>query len=477
MSNITMGIIIGNRGFFSDELCRDARERLLPVLEKHGVKPIIFTENEGSAGSVQNREDALRCAALFKEYREEIKGVIVSLPNFGDEKSIAQTIRMSGLDVPVLVQAFNDDLNQLDYNHRRDSYCGKISVCNNLKQYGINYTLTTSHTIDPESDEFQSDLQMFIGVCRVVDRLRDARIGLIGARPADFNTVRFSEKLLEKKRISVEPVGLLDLINKIEKLDDDHVEVKEALKKLESYMDTTQVPVASISKTAKLLVVYEKWIKENRIDAVAFQCWGSLQHSLGINPCLVMSLLSNEGTPSACESDVLGALSMYALQAASGLPSGIVDWNNNYDHDPNKALIFHCGNYPKAIYHCGKNECPQVNYPEILASTLGQERTYGAIEGRIKSGELTFCRISTDDTEGKIKAYLAEGEITEETVNTFGSWGVVRVEGLQKLMRYICLNGFEHHVAINLSTVGSILEEAFSNYLGWKVYNHKKLDF
>ncbi|HLV10258.1 MAG TPA: L-fucose/L-arabinose isomerase family protein [Halanaerobiales bacterium] len=472
MGKLSLGIIVGNRDFFADELCQKARDRFIPVLEKHDIKPIILSENKGSSGSIQNREDALACASLFKKHSDEIKGIIVSLPNFGDEKSVATAIRESGLDVPVLVQAFNDDLDKLDYEHRRDSFCGKISVCNNLKQYGIKYTLTTSHTSDPESKEFENDLKEFAGICRVVDRLRGSRIGLIGARPADFNTVRYSEKILEKNRISVEPVGLLDFINQIDRLNDDQSAVKEALKDLVSYMDTTRVPAEAMTRMARLLVVYRNWVKENEIDALAFQCWDSLQDYLEINPCMVMSLLSNEGVPSACESDVTGALSMYALQAASGLPSGIVDWNNNYNNEPDKALIFHCGNYPGDIYHCDKKNCPFVSYPPILASTLGKKKTYGAIEGRIKPGKTTFLRISTDDNQGRIKAYMAEGEITEETVNTFGSWGVVRVEGLQKLMRYICSNGFEHHVAINISSVSGILEESLNNYLGWETYTH-----
>lgn len=474
MDKITLGVIIGNRDFFADELCKEGRESLLPILEANGIKPIILDEDEGVYGSVQNRDDACKCANLFKKHSDEIKGIIVTLPNFGDEKSIVEAIKMSGLDVPILVHGFSDDTGKLDYIQRRDSFCGKISVCNNLRQNGFNYSLTSLHTVDPATEHFREDLNKFIGVCNVFDKVKGARIGLIGARPADFNTVRFSEKILQKNDISVEPIGLLQLINDIDKLSDDDKEVQEAIKELNAYLDTSAVPAVSMVKIAKLLIVYREWVVENEIDAVAFQCWDTLQGSLGVNPCLVMSVLSNEGVPSACESDVMGALSMYALQAASELPSAIVDWNNNYDNDPDKAVIFHCGNYPKEVYSCSANVCPKVSYPEILGSTLGKENTYGAIEGRIKASEITFARVSTDDITGKIQVYLAEGEITEDSLDTFGSWGVARVAGLQKLMNYICSNGFEHHVAINLSSVADVLAEAFNNYLGWKVYKHKE---
>jgi len=473
MDKITMGVIIGNRGFFADELCKAGREKLLPVLEENGVKPIVLDENQGVYGSVQNREDAQKCAQLFKEHADEIKGIVVTLPNFGDEKAIAEAIKISGLDVPVLIHAFADETGKLDYIHRRDSFCGKISVCNNLKQYNIKYSLTNLHTVDPETDQFKDDIIKFVGVCNVLDNIKGSRLGLIGARPADFNTVRFSEKILQNNDISVEPIGLLQLINEIEELSNDDNEVKEALEELNSYLDTSSVPTEAMNKMAKLLVVYRRWVEDNDIDAVAFQCWDSLQGTLGINPCMVMSLLSNQGVPSACESDIMGALSMYALQSASDLPSAIVDWNNNYDNDPDKAVIFHCGNYPKDVYSCSGNRCPQVKFADILGSTLGEGNTYGAIKGNIKAGDVTFGRIHTDDNSGKVQVYLAEGKVTEDYLDTFGSWGVTRVEGLQDLMTYICKTGFEHHVAINLSSVADILEEAFTNYLGWEVYNHK----
>ena len=249
--------------------------------------------------------------------------------------------------------------------------------------------------------------------------------------------------------------------------------MEKSLQKIKNYMDTELVSETDLNKMAKLMVVYNNWIEANELDAVAFRCWDSLQESLGINPCLVMSLFSNNLIPSACESDVMGALSMLALQEASKSPSGLVDWNNNYGKDPEKAVLFHCGNFPKNIYKCSGKDCPSVNYPPILASTLGQENTYGTIDGHLKAGPITFARLSTNDEDGTIKAYLAEGEITSDELDTFGSWGVVKVNKLQKLMSYICQQGFEHHVAINLAQVKNILDEAFSKYMGWDVYNHE----
>lgn len=462
MKVIKMGVIIGNRGFFSDELCKSAREELLAVLKEEGVEPVILPEDEGVYGSVETRKDARRCAALFKKNRDDIKGIIISLPNFGDEKAISETLSMSELDVPLLIHAFPDASDKLDYAHRRDSFCGKISVCNVLRQYGIKYSLTELHNVAADTDEFRKDLHKFIGVCKVVDTLKGARVGIIGPRPADFKTVRFSEKILQNYNISVEPTGLLNILESIE-----DTFVEENFKKISSYIPTDGVPEEALKKMAGFLGAVQKWIEDNELDTVAIQCWDAIQKTLGINPCSVMSLLSNSGIPASCEADVMGALSMLALQAASGSPAALVDWNNNYDDNPDKFVIFHCGNYAKDLY----TSCT-MKYAEILGSTLGNENTYGAIQGRVKPGEITFARLTTDDVSGKIKGLLAEGKLIDEELEVVGSWGAIEIPGLQKLMQHICLNGFEHHVAITLSTVSEILYEAFTTYLGWEVYKH-----
>ncbi len=467
MSN-KFGVIVGNRGFFADELARSGRQELLEVMNSLGLEAITLSENQGVSGSVQSRDDAKVCAQLFKEHKDELVGVIVSLPNFGDEKAVADVIRASGLDVPVLVHAFPDKLEALDYAHRRDSFCGKISVCNSLKQYGIRFSLTSQHTMDPTSDAFKADLAHFAGVCRVVHRLRSARIGVIGPRPNDFNTVRFSEKLLERQGISVESIGLIDILNGIAALADSDTAVQAARERIAKYMDSSRIPDEVMTKLAKLLLVTEQWVKDNDYDAIAIQCWSSLQETFGVNPCVIMSMLSQSDLPAACEADAAGAISMLALQAASGRPSALVDWNNNYADDPNKVVLFHCGNYAKAFY-----EDAFISYADILGSTLGNDKTYGAIAGRIKSGPITFARISTDDFTGKICAYVADGQMTNDHLDTFGSWGVANISNLNGLMQHICRQGFEHHVAISLSQTAPILEEAFNNYLDWSVYRHE----
>ena len=164
----------------------------------------------------------------------------------------------------------------------------------------------------------------------------------------------------------------------------------------------------------------------------------------------------------------MGALSMYILQLASQTPSALVDWNNNYGYEDDKCVIFHCGNMPKSIL-----DIKEIGCGEIIGQAVGLENAYGACIGRVKEGAITFARLTTDDIHGKLKAYIGEGEVTSDPIDTFGAYGVVRVPNLQKLMHYICKNGFEHHVAINRSRTARILYEALSNYMGIEVYWHK----
>jgi L-fucose isomerase-like protein len=464
----TLGVIVGNRGFFPDHLCETGRAEVLDVLAEEGIKTVSLSAEDTPFGSVETLQDAQKCAALFKEHREEIDGVLVTLPNFGDERGVANAVRMSGLSVPVLVQAYPDEPDKMSIADRRDSFCGKMSVCNNLKQYKIPYSLTTLHTVSPRSESFLQDLRQFTGTCRVVRGLQGAKMGMLGARPAAFITVRYSEKLLEEAGISVEVLDLSEAFGKSNQMADDDADVLGRLEEIRAYVPTQGIPVQALLKMAKFSLVMERWIEENELVATAVQCWTSMEEFFGVVPCTVMSMLSNVLAPSACETDITGAIGMYAMALASGTPSALVDWNNNYGADPDKSVIFHCSNLPKDLFEEAK-----MDYQEIIAGTVGKESTYGTMVGRLKQGPFTYCRVSTDDSRGVIRAYLGEGELTADPVSTFGGYGVVRIPRLQKLLHHICENGFEHHVAINKSQSAAAVYEALSKYMGWEVYYHR----
>jgi L-fucose isomerase-like protein len=457
-----MGLIVGNRGFFPDHLAKTGREEMIQALQKADFDVVALTPEQSKHGAIETHEEAKRCAELFRSQGDAIDGVIVTLPNFGDERAIADALRFARLTVPILIQATPDTPSKMGITHRRDCFCGKMSACNNLKQYGIPYTLTALHTETPDSAEFAEDLKWFAAVCRVVKG-----IGALGARPTAFNTVRYSEKLLEASGISVETLDLSEVLGRISRMKDTDDAAVQKLRSIQSYVTTTDIPKAALLKMAKLGAVVDQWIKATDVQISAVQCWTSLEENLGVVPCTVMSMMSDSLLSSACEVDVCGALGMHALQLASETPSALLDWNNNYGTDPNKAVCFHCSNLPKHFFREVK-----MDYQAIIAGTVGKENTFGTCVGLVKSGPMCFARFSTDDSTGKIRGYSGSGRFTDDPLETFGGAGVVEIPGLQKLLRYICENGFEHHVAANFSSVAPAVHEATTRYLGWEMYPH-----
>ena len=465
---VTLGLIVGNRGFFPGHLAESGRSEMIQVLQQAGIEVVVLDAEKSGHGAIETYEEARRCAEVFRAHSEQIDGVIVTLPNFGDERAIADTLRLSRLRVPVLVQATPDTPAKMSIAFRRDSFCGKMSACNNLKQYGIPYSLTTAHTESPDSAEFKRDLEWFAGVCRVVRGLRDLRIGSIGARPTAFNTVRYSEKILESQGISVETLDLSEVIGRIQRMKDSDEAAQAKLKSIEKYVSTNDVPKEALLKMAKLGAVVDQWMKQTHVTISAIQCWTSIEENLGVVPCTVMSMMSDDLMSSACEVDICGVLSMHALRLASQTPSALLDWNNNYGDNPDKAVCFHCSNLPKHFLKSVK-----MDYQAIIAGTVGKENTFGTCVGLVKSGPMTFARFSTDDRAGRVRGYVGGGNFTDDPLETFGGAGVVEIPKMQKLLRYICENGFEHHVAANFSSVAAMVHEAAVRYLGWDMHWHE----
>jgi L-fucose isomerase-like protein len=464
---VTLGVIVGNRGFFPDHLCASGRKTILQLLEKLGFRVVITPEGATNNGAIESLEEAQLCAEHFRKHRDDIDGVLVTLPNFGDERAIANTLRWAGLDVPVLIHAFPDTPGRMGITHRRDSFCGKMSACNNLYQYGVKYSLTDLHTVDPEGPAFAADLARFAGVCRITRSLRRARLGQVGARPAAFNTVRYSEKLFERTGITVETLDLSELLGWIDGMKDGDRPVTRKREEIEAYTPKG-VPEESLLKMAKLAVALDQFIDNRGLDATAVQCWTALEEFYGVVPCTAMSMMSDSLMASACEADVAGVVSMFVLQQAAASPAALLDWNNNYGESPDKGVVFHCSNLPKSFFGDHK-----MDYQEIIAGTVGRENTYGTIVGRIAPGAFTYARVTTDDLRGEIRAYTGEGEFTNDTMLSFGGYGVFEVPRLQRLLAHICENGFEHHVAATRANVASAVHEALGKYMGWTVYHHE----
>lgn len=467
--SLSFGVLVGTRGFFNPKHATVARTEILSKMNHLGYRALIPPSEATPTGAVETLRDARVYAEFFRQHRDEVDGIVVVLPNFGDEQGIVETVSRAQLNVPVLIQACNDEVDKVSVTERRDAYCGKISVTNNLYQYGIPWTDTVEHTCDINDESFTEDLERFARVCRVVRGLTDARIGAIGARPAPFNTVRYSEKLLQATGITVVPVDLSEIISEAKQLDEDSHVVRRKLEQVQAYGSIpSSIARANILKQVRLSVAIDQWMTEAECDASAIQCWSSIQNNYGCATCLSMSMMSENLMPSACEVDVTGVVSMYALALASGNPPGFLDWNNNYAREPDVVVCTHCSNYPRSFM----GSEIEISNLDILGETLGRERCFGAIKGRVAPGPFTFFRMSTDDRNGMIRSYVGQGEFTDDPFPMDGGIAVCRIREMRKLLRYITKKGFEHHIAMVRGQVAHVLEEAIQTYLNWDLYVH-----
>ena len=470
MSKLTFGVIITTRSFFPSHLVLSAREGITTLLDKLGYGYVMVNEQDTHLGAVLTLNEAKTCAELFKTNRDNIAGIIVVLPNFGEELGVAEAIDRAGLDVPILIQACDDDFSKLDMVNRRDAFCGKISLCNNLYQRGIKYTNTTLHTCSLDNPVFEQDVKNFAAVCNVVNGIHGSRIAMLGARPVAFNTVRFSEKILQKHGISVQTVDLSEVISAAQGMNDTSlIATKETEIRAYGRISDCITP-DKINRQAKLCLTLEQFVDDLDCQASTVQCWDSLENNYGCASCLAMSMMGEKGKPSACESDVTGAVSMLAAQLAANTPPALMDWNNNIGDDRDCCISLHCSNFPKSFFN---NPDMEIGCLDVLGSVLGTENTFGACKAQVSEGPMTFIRITTDDTKGIMKMYVGEGTFEATEVPTKGGVAYCRVPRLQKLMHYICENGFEHHVCFVRGNVADVLAEAMGKYMGIEVYRHQ----
>ncbi len=469
MKKQAFGVIVTTRSFFPSHLALTARRQIADLLKSKGIGCIMVGEDETEFGAVRTFDEAKICAELFKAHREEITGILCILPNFGEELGVAEAIDLADLRVPVLVQAYEDDYDKLDMSNRRDAFCGKISLCNNLYQRGIPFSNTTLHTCSIDSPIFSDDIDRFLAVCRVVSGLRGARIAMLGSRPVAFNTVRYSEKILQKYKISVQTMDMSDIIFNAQEYSN-HKKLFDKIKEIKAY-GTIPADVApeSMEMQARLCLAIEEAVEAMECDASAVQCWDSIENHYGCAACLAMSMMGENGKPSACESDVTGALSMLAAFLAAGTPPALMDWNNNIRQERDHCICLHCSNFPKSFFQSPDLE---IECLDVLGSTLGKDRCFGACKGSVGAGDMTFVRITTDDIRGSMKMYVGEGRFEEEAVPTKGGTAYCYVKNLQQLLHYICKNGYEHHVCFVRGHVAKILKEAMETYFGIEVYYH-----
>ena len=459
----TLALFFGNRGFFPGELIAAARNELDGQLQKLGFKTLVMPEGSTRYGAVETLAEGRAYARFLEEHRGEFDGVILCLPNFGDENGAAEALKDA--DVPIYVLAYPDELDKMDFVHRRDAFCGKFSIMDVFCQYDIPFTAWEPHTLSPMEAAFDEEMRQFGAVCRIVKRLKRCRIGAIGARPTAFKTIRFDEVALQKYGITTEVFDNSDLLVKVGKISTDDPLYQARYAAFANYTDFSGVPAEAMESLVKVSVAMDQFIAENELDAVALRCWSDLQHTLKISPCVVLSELNNRNIPAACELDVGNTVAMIALQAAADDPATILDWNNNYPGDPDGCILFHCGPVPQKLM-TAKGKI--VDHPSF-AKALGCGNGYGCNVGFIKPGDFTFA--STTTKNGQMCFYSGEGTFTDAPLGEgfFGCGGVAHVPGLQSKLRNIGYGGYRHHVSVSFGNWTRALDEALTRYLGYEI--------
>jgi len=463
--NLKLGFVPANRRYFSTELASKMRGEALAAMKALDIEAVVPDETVTEAGCVKNRDEGRICGEIFK--REGVDGIVIGAMNFGDEQGCIAAVQASGADVPIMIFGCQEEEALRPGLPRRDSFCGLLSIAEALRQIGRRYTIAREPICFPRDESFTADMDSFARVCRVMRGIRGARIGQIGTRPEAFWTCRYDEKMLQRIGVTVVPKDLSELLAMTGRLADDDRDVRAKVQDMSDMSDVSDVSDEILLRIAKFECALDEMIRQLHLDAVAIQCWNSLQLNYGIVACGVLARIGERGIPCACEADVLGALSMYALRLAADSPSALLDWNNLHNDDHDLVNLWHCGVYPPSF---GKSK-PKMAVQGIMGKHIGPEKSTGVLELQVKEGPATLCRV-TQGIEGEgWKVFVAQGRFEDNSASTFGAGGWCRIPDFERIYREILLDGFPHHIAVTQAHIGNALYEVFGNYLGMKVYH------
>ena len=454
-------LFFGNRGFMPAELIAGAREDMKKAVKDAGYDYIIMDENATRYGAIETRDEGLVYHKWLDEHKGEFDGVILCMPIFIDENGAITALQDAG--VPILMQAYPDEIGKMDFMHRRDAFCGKFSVTDVFSQYKVPFTVLKPHVVHPLSKEFEQNLHDFAAICRVVNGMKRFNVGCIGARTTAFKTVRFDEITLQRYGINVESFDLSELIFKVQKLNDNDEQVLHKIETLKKYTNFTKVPNNNIITLAKVSVIIDEYINEYHLDCITLRCWNEMETILRVCPCVLLSELNDRGIVASCEIDLCSAITMRALNLASKKPTACLDWNNNYGNEKDKVILFHCGPVAQSLM-TSKGEVTE--HKMFAKGDPGSG--WGTNEGRIRDFKMTFSNCKTED--GKLYVYASEGEFTKDSIEKayFGCGGVAKIEHLDDKLIKLARNGFKHHTTVGVGKYKDVLKEAFTTYLHYE---------
>jgi L-fucose isomerase-like protein len=461
MKKMTFALCFCNRGFMPGELIYGAREDMTEAVAKAGFNSIAMDAALTRYGGVETRDEGRLYAQWLKQHTGEYDGVIFSMPIFADENGAIEALKDA--DVPILMQAYPDEIGKMDFKHRRDAFCGKFSVTDVFTQYQVPFTVLKPHVVHPLTEQFQQNLRDFAAVCRVVNGMKRFTIGCLGARTTAFKTTRFDEIGLQKHGITVESFDLSEVFFKVSAKSDEDASVLAKKAALEAYADFRLVPETNKNTLAKISVVIDEYIAQYHLDALAIRCWNEMETMLRVCPCVLLSELNDRGIVTSCEIDLTSTISMRAMALASEQPTAVLDWNNNYGDDENKVILFHCGSTAQALM----TQKGTVTEHKMFAKE-DPGSGWGTNEGRIRPMQTTISNCLT--VNGNIKIYASEAEFTSDPIEQayFGCAGVCELDNLQDKMIRLARGGFKHHTCIGVGHMKDVLKEAFTTYLGYE---------
>lgn len=457
---MTFALAFCNRGFMPGELIYGAREDMIKAVEDAGYEYIAMEAELTRYGGIETRDEGLLYAKWLKDHEGEYDGVIFSMPIFADENGAITALQDAG--VPILMQAYPDEIGKMDFAHRRDAYCGKFSVTDVFTQYQVPFTVLKPHVVHPLSEDFRKNLKDFAAICRVVNGMKRFNAGCIGARTTAFKTVRFDEITLQKYGINVESFDLSEVVYKVGQKTDKDEAVLKKIARLKAYADFSGVPEANTVQLAKVAVVLDEYIEAYHLDALTLRCWNEMETILRVCPCVLLSELNDRGITASCEIDMCSAITMRAMALASEEATAVLDWNNNYGKDENKVILFHCGPVAQSLMQ----KTGTVTEHKMFAKN-DPGSGWGCNEGRIKAFPMTFSNCQTKD--GKIIVYASNARFTEDVIEEgyFGCGGVAEIPDLQNKLIRLARGGFKHHTSVGAGHMQDILKEAFTTYLGY----------
>ncbi len=460
-------LYFGNRGFMPGELIEGARADIIKAVTDAGYEYLAMDASLTRYGAVETREEGRLYHDWLKSHEGEYDGVILCMPIFIDENGAAAALQDA--NVPILMQAYPDEIGKMDFSHRRDAFCGKFSVTDVFYQYKIPFTVLKPHVVHPLSAAFAENLKDFAAICRVVKGMKRFNLGCIGARTTAFKTVRFDEVTLQRYGINVESFDLSELVYQVGQKKDDDPAVLAKIARLEHYADFSKVPAENKRTLAKISVVIDDYIRDYRLDALTLRCWNEMETILRVCPCVLISELNDRGITCSCEIDLTSAITMRALALASEKPAACLDWNNNYGDDENKVILFHCGPVAQTLM-AGKGTVTE--HKMFAKGDPGSG--WGTNEGRIAAFDMTFSNGFTEN--GTFKVYASEARFTGEPIEKsfFGCGGVAEIPDLQNKLIRLARGGFKHHTTVGMGHMKSVLTEAFRTYLGYEVIDIDK---